>query len=106
MDMVAECQMLVLVKLTGKVKLFGNTVRKLIQRLPDGNTLILRDREIRIAEWDHDIIDNYINIISPEGKRVWHWSIADHFDKLGFNSEQQKMMKDSSLVNLFHINTA
>lgn len=77
-----------------------------IQRLPDGNTLILRDREIRIAGWDHDIIDNYINIISPEGKRVWHWSVADHFDKLGFNSEQQKMMKDSSLVNLFHINTA
>lgn len=77
-----------------------------IQRLPDGNTLILRDREMRIAGWDHDIIDNYINIISPEGKRVWHWSIADHFDKLGFNSEQQKMMKDSSLVNLFHINTA
>ncbi|WGL99614.1 aryl-sulfate sulfotransferase [Arsenophonus sp. aPb] len=77
-----------------------------IQRLSDGNILILRAKKKRIDGWDHDIIDDYIDIISPEGNSVWHWSVADHFDKLGFDSQQQKIMKGARIGNLFHINTA
>jgi hypothetical protein len=77
-----------------------------IQRLSNGNTLVLGAVLRQLPDYHYPIIDNSIEEITPLGKKVWSWSVADHLDELGFSNAQLAMIRDSHDADFLHMNTA
>nr|WP_310617971.1 aryl-sulfate sulfotransferase [Pantoea cypripedii] len=77
-----------------------------IQRLPNGNTLVLGAALRQLPGYHYRVIDNSIEEVSPQGKKVWSWSVAEHLDELGFSAAQLAMIRDSNDADFLHMNTA
>jgi len=54
------------------------------QRLENGNTMIICDREMECPEiWpDGPILSSYLIEVTPEGKVVWEWYSEEHLEEL------------------------
>ncbi|MCZ4058631.1 aryl-sulfate sulfotransferase [Pantoea sp. LMR881] len=77
-----------------------------MQRLANGNTLLLGAALRRIAGYHYDVIDNTLEEINPQGKKIWSWSVADHLDEFGFSAQQLALIRDSKDPDFLHMNTA
>ncbi|MBE5252866.1 aryl-sulfate sulfotransferase [Mixta mediterraneensis] len=77
-----------------------------LQRLDYGNTLLLGAALKRLPGYDYDVIDNTIEEITPQGKKIWSWSVADHLHEFGFSDKQLQMIRESHDPDFLHMNTA
>ena len=77
-----------------------------IQRLPNGNTLVLGAALRTVPGYDYRIIDNTLEEVSPQGEKLWSWSVADHLNELGFSAAQLAMIRESNDADFLHMNTA
>ncbi|TKI08877.1 aryl-sulfate sulfotransferase [Martelella alba] len=77
-----------------------------IQRLANGNTLVMDAQLRQLPGWGYSIIDNSVDEVTPQGDVVWHWSAAENLDQFGFSDAQLKMIKDSRDPDFLHLNTA
>lgn len=77
-----------------------------IQRLADGNTLVLGAALRQLPGYNYRIIDNTLEEMSPQGEKLWSWSVADHLNELGFSDAQLAMIRDSQDADFLHMNTA
>jgi hypothetical protein len=63
-------------------------------RLPSGNTLIVATRDRSIPSLSSKpVADQVLQEITPEGKVVWEWPVADHLDEFGFSAEGMKSLR-------------
>lgn len=78
-----------------------------IERLKNGNTLVLANRIHKIKGFKLDsTIDDVIYEVTPKGKIVWEWLASDHLNDLGFTPEQVELVKNSNLADYLHFNNA
>ncbi|MBT3274465.1 MAG: hypothetical protein HN368_15010 [Spirochaetales bacterium] len=83
----------------------GVSIHHDIERLLNGNTVILGYERNRIPEISKEIIsDDYYREIDKNGNVVWEWFTCDHFDEFGFSDETKRLMYDAG-GDLFHTNT-
>ncbi len=76
-----------------------------LHRLPNGDTLILAKEETRLAGFasPKQLVD-VIYEVSPAGKLVWRWSVADHLDELGFTPAEMALVKAARQPDFLHVN--
>jgi len=77
-----------------------------IRRLANGDTLILADIFQAIPGFKAPkLLDDVIYDVMPSGEVAWRWVITDHMDELGFTADALEMIKQSGIVDCFHINS-
>lgn len=78
-----------------------------LQRLDNGNTLVLANQLHRIAGFKlEQIIDDALYEVAPDGKVVWRWLASEHLDEFGFTAEQLELVRGTSLADYLHMNNA
>ncbi len=83
----------------------GVTVHHDLERLPNGNTVILGGEQRSIPDISKKpISDDYYREIDASGTTIWEWFTCDHFDEFGFSDEEKRLMYDAG-GDLFHTNT-
>ena len=64
-----------------------------IERLPNGNTLILCSQPITVpAISPVELIDDLIIEVTPSRKIVWAWFTYQHFEAFGFDSDARELI--------------
>ena len=76
-----------------------------LQRLPNGNTMLLGVQEILIPSISPKLLeDDFIVEVDPAGKVVWTWETWQHFDEFGFTDcQKEQIAKDGG--DWAHANT-
>lgn len=70
------------------------------ERLPNGDTLILIAFDRHIPGFKADkTADQAIDEVTPSGKVVWHWDVADHISELGFSPQGLQGLKDGFSID-------
>ena len=76
-----------------------------IRRLPNGDTLILADVVQPVPGFKAPkLLDDVIYDVAPSGEIVWRWLITDHLDELGFTADALELVKQSGVMDCFHVN--
>jgi hypothetical protein len=77
-----------------------------IQRLSNGNTLIIASRMRNIPSIAaRDIQDDVIIEVTPSGEVLWWWSVVDHYDQLGLSTQAKKLIAATTVADIFHTNS-
>ena len=76
-----------------------------MERLENGNTLILMEKQVRVPEISKEpIAENFIIEVNPQGEIVWEWYTTEHFDEFGYSDEAKRLMYQRGR-DIFHTNT-
>jgi outer membrane protein assembly factor BamB len=66
-----------------------------MERLPNGNTLLLgRQRLTNLAISPDPIDDDFLMEVSQDGSLLWFWELNQHFDEFGFDDEALALISD------------
>lgn len=78
-----------------------------LQRLANGNTLVLANQLHRIAGFKlEQTIDDALYEVTPDGQVAWRWLASEHLDEFGFTPEQLRLVRDTPLADYLHMNNA